>query len=389
MGLANGEKNKLKTRTQNNKYFEESALDKNMINNDKVWLFKQIKPNTNILDAGCAQGEIGGLVKECPGCKIYGVEINEDAIAFVKSKGAYADIFQFNLEHPDADSEEYKRFLSTAPQFDYIIFSNVLEHMVDPTAVLYNFGNYLKIGGKVLISVPNIAHADISLNLLNGVFNYSDVGILDNTHVRFFTKQSFAQWIDDSNQYAEKFHYDCEYLGGTFYLSEFLQNIKEHEKSLCRIIEASPDCDVLQHCFALTKQPCGDETSALKELLAEPTIKTTILLDDALKGKFHSADDSEQKGLYNLCRGERETFEQEIISLKNRINGFESEKASVVTENNALKFENAALTQNIQSQAKEIDKLRNQVLRIISSRSWNITSPLRKASSIFHHADKD
>ena len=59
----------------------------------------------------------------------------------------------------------------------------------------------LKDNGKILVSIPNIAHYDIIRGLFNDQFNYSKVGILDNTHIRFFTKKLFAQFIDEINDY--------------------------------------------------------------------------------------------------------------------------------------------------------------------------------------------
>ncbi len=83
-------------------------------------------------------------------------------------------------------------------RFDAIIFGDVLEHLRDPRAVLEKMSALLKPGGKILISLPNIANIWVRLNLLFGRFNYSRVGILDESHLRFFTLKTAKQLASDS-----------------------------------------------------------------------------------------------------------------------------------------------------------------------------------------------
>lgn len=83
-------------------------------------------------------------------------------------------------------------------RYDAIIFGDVLEHLRDPRAVLERLSALLKPGGKVLLSLPNVANIWVRLNLLFGRFNYSRVGILDETHLRFFTLKTAKQLAADS-----------------------------------------------------------------------------------------------------------------------------------------------------------------------------------------------
>ena len=72
-----------------------------------------------------------------------------------------------------------------------MVFGDVLEHLRDPLAVLMEFTESLKDDGVVIISLPNIANIYVRLNLLIGRFDYQDRGILDRTHIRFFTREAF------------------------------------------------------------------------------------------------------------------------------------------------------------------------------------------------------
>ena len=83
-------------------------------------------------------------------------------------------------------------------RYDAILLGDVLEHLRNPRAILEKLAGKLKPGGKILISLPNIANIWVRLNLLLGRFNYSRVGILDETHLRFFTLKSARQLAADS-----------------------------------------------------------------------------------------------------------------------------------------------------------------------------------------------
>ncbi|MBI4588460.1 MAG: class I SAM-dependent methyltransferase [Candidatus Rokubacteria bacterium] len=82
--------------------------------------------------------------------------------------------------------------------FDVIVYGDVLEHLSDPARVLSSLNQSLKEDGIVIVSVPNVAHLWVRLQLLLGRFDYADRGILDRTHLRFFTRRSFLRFLGDS-----------------------------------------------------------------------------------------------------------------------------------------------------------------------------------------------
>jgi 2-polyprenyl-3-methyl-5-hydroxy-6-metoxy-1,4-benzoquinol methylase len=79
--------------------------------------------------------------------------------------------------------------------FEAIIYGDVLEHLSDPTAVLRALDQFLAPGGAVIVSVPNVAHLWVRLSLLVGRFDYADRGILDRTHLRFFTRRTLLELL--------------------------------------------------------------------------------------------------------------------------------------------------------------------------------------------------
>jgi 2-polyprenyl-3-methyl-5-hydroxy-6-metoxy-1,4-benzoquinol methylase len=89
--------------------------------------------------------------------------------------------------------------------FDVIVYGDVLEHLIDPLRVLVELDRSLASGGHVIISVPNVAHLWIRLLLLVGRFDYLDRGILDQTHLRFFTERSLRAMLADAGLSISRF----------------------------------------------------------------------------------------------------------------------------------------------------------------------------------------
>lgn len=270
--MGNGNKNNLVYRNSNNKYYvKDDELD---INNNycaPTIIANQIEFNSVILDVGCAQGTLGYYLNKEKNCNIYGIEIDDEARKIAESKNCYDKIYSFSIE--DDNNEQYKKFLNNDVKFDYIIFADVLEHLYRPDKIIYEFQKKLNKNGKILISIPNIAHYDIIRGLFNDCFNYSRVGILDNTHIRFFTKKSFVQFIDDINDYYSC-NLDLIYIDSSLIIPEYSINYNE----LNKVIYAKDNINVLQNIFCIKKDSSG-KMQNLKKLLKENNIDIFKLLN--------------------------------------------------------------------------------------------------------------
>jgi len=145
------------------------------------WISKE-RPR-RVLEVGTATGylsqEMSGL-----GCDITGIEQDPEMAAIAT---------QYCSRMITGDVEEVD--VTTLGTYDAIIFGDVLEHLKDPRAVLTRFARLLAPGGKILISLPNVANLWVRLNLLFGRFEYSRVGILDHTHLRFFTLKTAKELV--------------------------------------------------------------------------------------------------------------------------------------------------------------------------------------------------
>lgn len=134
----------------------------------------------SVLDVGCSVGNFGEMVKASRNAEVWGVEIDRDAARVAEEKLDKVFCSAFNKELDFGGR-----------LFDCIVFNDVLEHMVDPYSALEYANQLLTPDGVVVASIPNVRHfGNIWALLVYKTWEYGDTGILDRTHLRFFTKKS-------------------------------------------------------------------------------------------------------------------------------------------------------------------------------------------------------
>jgi len=154
---------------------------KPFIGSSHLWAAKQLEglaSDTRVLDIGAGSGVMSHILKENGIEDIYAVEIDAE------TREHLAALYKRVEEKVDAFAGE---------KFDLILLLDVLEHMAEPIPFLERCSKILSENGSILISVPNIAHWSVRLPLLFGQFNYTERGILDKTHLQFFTRKSLRK----------------------------------------------------------------------------------------------------------------------------------------------------------------------------------------------------
>lgn len=148
----------------------------------------------NILEIGCGCGALMGYIKVIyPNAELHGIEMIPEVARIASRMG---DVLCCDVEKTDFPWED--------EYFDYVIMGDVLEHLMDPEKVLKGLRKYLKTGGYILVSMPNVQHFSVILPLLqNDVFPYSDSGILDRTHVKMYTGIEIRRLIERSGYEIE------------------------------------------------------------------------------------------------------------------------------------------------------------------------------------------
>jgi len=154
-------------------------------NSDRTLLISHFPSGVRtLLDIGCAEGKFGMDVKRRHGAEVWGIEPfgNAAKIAAERLDKVYSLTVEEALEHLPAD------------YFDCISFNDVLEHLVDPWNILKRIGPYLKENGTVFACIPNVMYREVLAELLfEGDWKYRDAGVLDRTHLRFFTRKSILR----------------------------------------------------------------------------------------------------------------------------------------------------------------------------------------------------
>ena len=153
-------------------------------------IIRMMKPGSYVLEFGCAEGRMTQYMKEKMNCKVYVVEINEEAFQKAKEYAEDGICCDANmLEWKDAFDGIF---------FDYILFADVLENLQKPELVLNCAVSLLKNNGMVIASIPNIGHGDVICSLLCNRFHYTSVGLLDNTHIHFWGRTDFYEMAEST-----------------------------------------------------------------------------------------------------------------------------------------------------------------------------------------------
>lgn len=141
-----------------------------------------------VLDIGCAAGDMARIL-QAQGNTVVGVEIDPEAADLARAaceRVIVADLDTLELDQIGGEL------------FDVILAGDVLEHLKDPTAVLARLRQALAADGYVVATIPNVAHASVRLALLQGTFPYAELGLLDRTHLRFFTLSTVREMFADA-----------------------------------------------------------------------------------------------------------------------------------------------------------------------------------------------
>ena len=159
------------------RYGQITIIDLNNKNSSPTLIVQLTGLNKNILEIGTSTGYMSKIFKS-QGSSVTGIEIDPEA-------GLVAQEYCERMIIADVETLELDKTFAPG-SFDVIVCGDVLEHLKNPESILKNIKKFLKPSGYLVVSLPNFCHGDVLLNIMNGDFRYTSVGLLDETHLRFF-----------------------------------------------------------------------------------------------------------------------------------------------------------------------------------------------------------
>ncbi|MEG2554481.1 MAG: class I SAM-dependent methyltransferase [Odoribacter sp.] len=152
------------------------------------YFLTQIPPHSSVLEFGPGCGHMTKYLKEELKCKVTCIELIPE---MAKMAALYAE----KMIISNIDEGEWEKEITGT--FDYILFGDVLEHLKKPDLAIEKAIKILSPDGFIISSIPNISHNAIIMSLRHGKFQYTDFGLLDNTHIHFFTREEMNRIFNE------------------------------------------------------------------------------------------------------------------------------------------------------------------------------------------------
>jgi 2-polyprenyl-3-methyl-5-hydroxy-6-metoxy-1,4-benzoquinol methylase len=262
-------------------------------------LYDYIHEGDRVLDFGSSTGYFGKLLIDTKNCVVDGIEI--DPSDYKAAAKVLNLMYSFDLDSGKWPPQLYKN------KYDVLFFGDILEHLKYPERTLKNAKPLLKKGGRVLISTPNVAHLSTRLELLAGEFNYEETGLLDSTHLKYFTLRSLQKMAADSGYKITNVDYSLVDFDPTV-VKRLLNKLGLKPADDFWKLVNSPEARAYQYKLVLEPLAAGEKTFVPK-IPAKPIAEHEVLGQQILR-----------------LRQERNELESQVIRLSTELNNILSSK---------------------------------------------------------------
>jgi O-antigen biosynthesis protein len=308
-----------------------------------------VPPGSHVLEFGCAGGYMSAVLKERLGCTVVGVEIDPEAArlaAKVADRVIAGDAESLNLEE-----------LLEGERFGAVLFADVLEHLKQPSTLLRRIRPFLADDAVIVASLPNVAHGSLRLALLGGEFRYRETGLLDETHLRFFTRASIQDLFEEAGYLITQWQRQRVDIDA----GEIAPPPGGVPDDVRAWISSDPEATTYQ--FVVRAVP-ADETGVIQGLRRE--------LADAQPAAARAAELERDRRELEELRERRDSFDEQMLELASARQELETLRRAHETLARRLAAERVAMTDTVSALERNLDALHQ-------SRSFRYTAPLRNA----------
>jgi glycosyltransferase involved in cell wall biosynthesis/SAM-dependent methyltransferase len=202
----------------------------------------QIKENSKVLEFGPGNGRMTSYLMDEKNCSVSIVELDKEL---------YDHVSQFSTDafYGNIDEEAWTKYFE-GQTFDYIIFADVLEHLMDPKSALKKVKPFLSEEGQILITFPNLAHNSVLIDLFNNKLDWRETGLLDATHKSFFVQSGFEKVFEEAGLFILKEDFTINQVG----YNELESTYEDLPVEVRAAFKARPFGEVYQYFYALSKK---------------------------------------------------------------------------------------------------------------------------------------
>jgi glycosyltransferase involved in cell wall biosynthesis/2-polyprenyl-3-methyl-5-hydroxy-6-metoxy-1,4-benzoquinol methylase len=258
------------------------TLDLETDNSNSI-ILRWIKPQSTVLEFGPAHGRMTKFLKENLRCSVTIIELDAESGT---EAARYAERALIGEIEGNIESDLWVQKLQGGT-FDYIIFCDVLEHLHNPGKTLAAAIGLLSDGGSIIVSVPNLAHNSVLIELWNNRFEYRNTGLLDETHLCFFSKTSLAKLVHQAGFRVYNEHNTSCAVDNT----EFKHSLADVPREVAKAMAKREHADIYQFVWELKKAGWRQTHESLllnrpHAMSDSPRPKISVLLPNHNYGRY-------------------------------------------------------------------------------------------------------
>ena len=333
-------------------------VDPSVRNSSQTIELEMVGPDKDVLDVGCATGYLAAALGK-QGCRVSGIEL--DAEAAEEARPHLVSLVVGDIAETDFVAEFGEG------TFDAVVFGDVLEHLVEPRKVLASALPLLRPGGSVIISVPNVAHGSLRLALLEGRWNYTPVGLLDSTHVSFFTRATLAAMLADAGLQVDE--------ARATILDPLQTEVEVDDEALPRgIVQwVREQRDAMVYQFVV-RASVGDPARAW------PVVQPAVVVprvDDIHRQRARDPETPDE------VAAQRDVLAAEVVDLHRTVLNLRDHVIGSSAEVGRLRAESHSAARRAAEAEHERDLLQHDLARVKGSASWRIGQRIVRPFGIF------